>query len=152
MRLRMRAATWWQHCHDTGERSVRASRRAPRGVDEQRLRELAVSHEGAVGASDDAHPQAGAARRLRAGDREQQRVPGAVGRYTVEQQVVDRGREDHVFEVRAGELGRRMELTDGIAVARADERHREFAERAVGAGGPHGHELGRQREGEVARG
>ena len=54
--------------------------------------------------------------------------------------------------MRAGELGQRMELTDGIAVARADERHREFVERAVGAGGPHGHELGREREGEVARG
>ena len=44
-----------------------------------------------------------------------------------------------------------MQLTDGIAVARADEPCREVVERAVGAGGPHGHELGRERERETAR-
>jgi hypothetical protein len=78
--------------------------------------------------------------------------PGAVGRDTVEEQVVDRGREHNGFEVRAGAPGQRMQLTDAIAVARADEPCREVVERAVGAGGPHGHELGREREGEVARG
>jgi hypothetical protein len=83
----MRAATWWQHCHDTGVRAARVAQGPARRIDEQRLRELAVGDEGAVGARDDAHGQAGAARRLRAGDREQQRVPGAVGRDTVEQQV-----------------------------------------------------------------
>ena len=82
-----------------------------------------MGDEGAVGARDDAHGQAGAARRLRAGDREQQRVPGAVGRDTVEEQVVDRGREHNGFEVRAGEPGQRMQLTDGIAVARAGGSH-----------------------------
>jgi hypothetical protein len=152
MRLRMRAATWWQHCHDTGEFSARVAQGTARRIDEQRLGELAVGNEGAVGARNDAHGQAGAARRLRAGDGEQQRVAGAVGRDTVEQQVVDRGREDDGFEMRAGQPGQRMELIDRIAVARADEPCRELVERAVGAGEPHGHELGREREGEIARG
>ena len=76
----------------------------------------------------------------------------AVGRDAVEQQVVDRSREDDGFQVRAGELGQRVELVDGIAVARAAEPCRELVERAVGAGRSHGDELGRERQGELARG
>ena len=137
--------------HGRAQRA-RVAQGAAGGVDEQRLGGLAVGHEGAVGPRDDADGQSGAAPRLRAGDGEQQRVARAVGRDAVEQQVVDGGREDDGFEVRAGELGQRVELVDGIAVARAAEPCRELVERAVGAGRSHGDELGRERQGELARG
>ena len=131
---------------------MRASRRAPRRIDEQRLCELAVGDEGVVGARNDAHGQAGAARRLRAGDGEQQRVARAVGRDSVEEQVVDGTREDDGLEMRLGEVGQRVELIDGVAVARTCEPGSELVQRVIGARGPHGHELGREREGEIARG
>jgi len=91
MRLRIGAATWWQHCHDTGAWSVRRVAQPAAGrIEEQRLGELAVGHEGALGAGDDAHRQAGTTSRLGARDREQQRVARPSGRHAIEQEVVDR--------------------------------------------------------------
>jgi hypothetical protein len=55
-------------------------------------------------------------------------VARAVGRDPVEEQVVDGVGEDNGFEMRAGELGQRVELVDGFAVARTDEPCRELVE------------------------
>jgi hypothetical protein len=157
MRLRIRADTWWQALprHRRLERARVAQLPARRidehRVGEHRVGELAVGQEGALGAGDDAHGQPGAARRLHARDRQQQGVARSPGRHAVEQQVVDRAGQHHRLEVRAGQLGQRAELVGRFVVAGPDEPRGELVERRLGARGPHGCELGGQREGEVAR-
>jgi hypothetical protein len=81
-----------------------------------------------------------------------QRMAGAARRDAVEQQVVDRARQHHGLEVRAGQVGQRVQLVGGVVVARGGQPGRELVERVLGPDRAHGRELGRQREGEMARG
>ena len=71
--------------------------------------------------------------------------PGPAGGDAVEEQVVDRARQHHRLEVRAGQAGQRVELVERLVVVRADEPDRQLVERALGAGGVDRRELGRQR-------